>query len=235
MAYCYPFRMASGTATMLPIDPIGRRVLLGVRSKTAWVYPSKLSLAGGFMEARFTKEQDTSVMSQARQFVMNLLGWKLIADEYSDGENLEECAVRELKEEMEIDVALEQLIMFSVRSNSRTDTRAHVINACYYFEMTPGQVAAATAGDDLESLEWHNIDDFYLEMPFEAMNAKYDMAFNHFEVMLQGLAAWQKERDHLDLMGEVVALRIENKRLQDAASDASWARDAALGYGQGGI
>lgn len=212
MAYCYPFRMASGTATMLPIDPVGKRVLLGVRSKTAWVYPSKLSLAGGFMEARFTAEQDTGLMAQARQFVMNLLGWKLIADEYSDGENLEECAVRELEEEMTIKVALEQLKMFSVRSNSRTDTRAHVINACYYFEMTPEQVAAATAGDDLESLEWHDIEDFKLEMPFEAMNAKYDMAFNHFEVMIQGIAAWEQNQDYIQLKAER-----EERRLKEVA------------------
>lgn len=200
MAYVYPFRMASGTATMLPIDAKRERVLLGVRSKSAWVYPSKLSLAGGFMEARFTKEQDNDLMAQARQFVMNLLGWKLVADEYAEGENLEECAVRELSEEMEIQVAIEQLKMFSVRSNCRTDTRAHVINACYYFEMTDEQIAQATAGDDLEELVWHDISDFDLEMPYEAMEAKYDMAFNHFEVMIQGIAAWRKEKDYRRLV-----------------------------------
>lgn len=196
MAYVYPFRMASGTATMLPIDAKRGRVLLGVRSKTAWVYPGKLSLAGGFMEARFTEAQNTDLMAQVRQFAMKLLGWKIVADEYSEGENLEECAVRELGEEMLIKVAIEQLKMFSVRSNARTDTRAHVINACYYFEMTDEQIEAATAGDDLEELVWHNIEDFDLEMPFEAMMAKYDMAFNHFEVMLQGIAAWRKAKDY---------------------------------------
>lgn len=212
MAYCYPFRMASGTATMLPIDAKRQRVLLGVRSKTAWVYPSKLSLAGGFMESRFTKEQDTPVMQQARQFVMNLLGWKLVADEYSEGENLEECAVRELGEEMLIKVLIEQLKMFDVRSNARTDTRAHVINACYYFEMTDEQIATAEAGDDLEELVWHDMADFDLEMPFEAMMAKYDMAFNHFEVMIQGIAAWRKEQHYKDLEDEVASLRAEINR-----------------------
>ena len=219
MAYCYPFRMASGTAAMLPIDAKRQRVLLGVRSKTAWVYPSKLSLAGGFMEARFTEAQNTDLMSQARQFVMKLLGWKLVADEYSEGENLEECAVRELGEEMEIQVAIEQLKMFSVRSNARTDTRAHVINACYYFEMTDEQIAQATAGDDLEELVWHDMADFDLEMPFEAMMAKYDMAFNHFEVMIQGIAAWRKEQRYKDLESE-------NARLRQQLSDASWSANA---------
>lgn len=225
MAYCYPFRMASGTATMLPIDAKRQRVLLGVRSKSAWVYPSKLSLAGGFMEARFTKEQDTDLMAQARQFVMNLLGWKLVADEYAEGENLEECAVRELGEEMLIQVAIEQLRMFSVRSNCRTDTRAHVINACYYFEMTDEQIAQATAGDDLEELVWYDIADFDLEMPLAAMEAKYDMAFNHFEVMIQGIAAWRKERRFAELEAEV-------QKLRGQISDASWAVNADR---QGGI
>jgi ADP-ribose pyrophosphatase YjhB (NUDIX family) len=181
---------------MLPIDAKNNRVLLGVRSKTAWVYPSKLSLAGGFMEARFVKEQDTDLMSQARQFVMKLMGWKLVADEYAEGENLEECAVRELGEEMLIDVAIEQLKMFTVRSNCRTDTRAHVINACYWFELTDEQIAAATAGDDLEELVWVNIDEFDIELPYAALEAKWDMAFNHFEVMLQGIADWRKEKNY---------------------------------------
>lgn len=219
MAYCYPFRMASGTATMLPIDAKRKRVLLGVRSKTAWVYPSKLSLAGGFMEARFTEEQNTDIMSKVRKIIDMLLGWKLIADEFSEGENLEECAVRELGEEMCIEVAIEQMKMFSVRSNARTDTRAHVINACYYFEMTDEQIAQATAGDDLEELVWHDMADFDLEMPFEAMMAKYDMAFNHFEVMIQGIAAWREAQRVKELDAEVAKLR-------EQLSNASWSANA---------
>lgn len=221
MAYCYPFRMASGTATMLPIDAKRQRVLLGIRSKTAWVYPSKLSLAGGFMEARFVKEQDTDLMAQARQFVMNLLGWKLVADEYAEGENLEECAVRELLEEMLIKVAIAQLKMFTVRSNCRTDTRAHVINACYWFEMTDEQIATAEAGDDLEELKWVDMAEFDVEMSYAALEAKWDMAFNHFEVLLQGIADWRKVQDHKALEVEVEQLRAQVSQL----NLASWAAD----------
>ena len=219
MAYCYPFRMASGTATMLPIDAKRERVLLGIRSKNAWVYPNKLSLPGGFMEARFTEEQNHDLMSQARQFVMSLLGWKLAADEYSEGETLEQCAVREVSEEMLIEIGSHQLKLFGVRSNARTDTRAHVINACYYFEMTDEQIASAAAGDDLEELVWHDMSDFDLEMPFEAMKAKYDMAFNHFEVMIQGIAAWREDK-------RIEELKAENARLRDRLSDASWSLNA---------
>jgi ADP-ribose pyrophosphatase YjhB (NUDIX family) len=225
MAYCYPFRMASGTATMLPIDAKNQRVLLGVRSKNAWVYPGKLSLAGGFMEARFVEEQDHDLMKQARQFVMNLLGWKLVADEYAEGENLEECAIRELEEEMGIKVDIDQLKMFSVRSNCRTDTRAHVINACYYFEMTDEQIKAATAGDDLDFLVWHYMADFDIEIPYQALEAKYDMAFNHFEVMIQGIAAWRKEQRYKNLEAEVA-------RLREQVSNLSW---GMAGDRQGGV
>lgn len=200
MAYIYPFRMASGTATMLPIDAKNNRVLLGVRSKNAWVYPNKLSLAGGFMEARFVEDKENNLLREVVNYVRSMLKMKLVADEFHEGENLEECAARELHEEMTLDVALEQLKMFSVRSNSRTDTRAHVINACYYFEMTDEQIETATAGDDLESLEWHDISDFEAGLSFEEMNAKYDMAFNHFEIMIQGLAAWRREQDYQRLI-----------------------------------
>jgi ADP-ribose pyrophosphatase YjhB (NUDIX family) len=208
--------MASGTATMLPIDAKKNRVLLGVRSKTAWVYPSKLSLAGGFMEARFVEDKENNLLREVVNYVRGMLKMKLIADEFHEGENLEECAARELNEEMSLDVALEQLKMFSVRSNSRTDTRAHVINACYYFEMTDEQIEAATAGDDLECLEWHDIADFDQGLSFEEMNAKYDMAFNHFEIMIQGLEAWKKERRFQELEEEVKNLR---RRVRDLSID----------------
>jgi ADP-ribose pyrophosphatase YjhB (NUDIX family) len=221
MAYCYPFRMASGTATMLPIDAKRQRVLLGVRCKTAWVYPSKLSLAGGFMEARFTQEQNNDTMAMVRRTIANLLNWKRVGDEFHEGENLEQCAVRELGEEMCIEVAIEQMKLFTLRSNSRTDTRAHVINACYYFEMTDEQIAAAEAGDDLEELQWHDMADFDVELPYQVLEAKYDMAFNHFEVMLQGIRAW---RDAVEVQ-ELYALR---ERLRSFEDEDVIRQDAAL-------
>lgn len=193
MSYIYPFRMASGTATMLLIDPIEREVIIGVRNSNAWVYPGADSLPGGFMEARWTEEQDQKLNGECAR-VREALSAKLMAAEFHEGENLEMCAIREIKEELGIDVDESQLNMFTVRSNSRTDTRAHVINACYYVELTPEQVAGLKAGDDLEAIKKQPIDDLFLELP--NIEAMYPMAFNHFEIMMQGLLAWNKDKNY---------------------------------------
>lgn len=75
--------------------------------------------------------------------------------------------------------------MFAVRSNSRTDTRAHVINACYWAELTEEQSAALTPGDDLEGIK---------RVSFDEIEDEIVMAFNHREVMIQGYRAYLKEK-----------------------------------------
>lgn len=198
MAYIYPFRMASGTATMVLIDPVTEEVIIGVRSDNAWVYPGADSMPGGFMEARFVESSQDEAMMESRRFCDTTLGMRYIADEYSEGENLEECAVREIKEELCTDIDISQLKMFTVRSNSRTDTRAHVINACYYVVLRPEQVASLQAGDDLKEISKWKIAD--LENVTEGDRP---MAFNHFEIMKAGIAAYEFEKRVAWLESEV--------------------------------
>lgn len=186
MAYIYPFRMASGTATMLIIDHETESFCNGIRSKDAWVYPGCNSLPGGFMEARFTEDSESEVMKICRGVSKESLNFKLVGDEYHEGEDLELCALRELREELGVDFDREQLNLFAVRSNSRTDTRAHVINACFWLEATPEQIKAIKAGDDLEDVEWIPI--------IQVMNEPIEMAFNHMEVTYQGLRAYNKAK-----------------------------------------
>ena len=119
MAYIYPFRMASGTATSLPIDPENMRVLIGVRSDDSWVYPGFNSLPGGFMEARWTEQNVKGKVQRVLSLVRKFLSMKLMADEFHEGENLEECAVREIEEELGIKVDPSQLVLFGVRSEER--------------------------------------------------------------------------------------------------------------------
>lgn len=182
MAYIYPFRMASGTATMLLIDPHKREVIIGIRDSKAWVYPSYDSLPGGFMEARFT-EQNAEKLGDNYRIVNE--GVTLVASEFHEGENLEQTAVRETEEELGVVLDKDQFVMFAVRSNSRTDTRAHVINACYWAELTEEQSAALTPGDDLEGIK---------RVSFDEIEDEIVMAFNHREVMIQGYRAYLKEK-----------------------------------------
>lgn len=240
MAYIYPFRMTSTTATMVCIDPVAEEVIVGVRSDNAWVFPGADSMPGGFMEARWSKDHEDGFLAKLTEILAgacrSVLDWTIgdHADRYHDGENSVDCAVRELKEEFNIVVDPSQVKLFDVRANPRTDTRAHVTNVCYYIELTPKQVADLKAGDDIQAIKRIKIADLFLELPYQVLEAQYPMAFNHFELMMGGVMAWQKERRILDLEGEVIALRIENKRLQDRVTDQGWELDAAHGRNQWG-
>jgi ADP-ribose pyrophosphatase YjhB (NUDIX family) len=196
--------MTSTTATLLLIDPATEEVIIGVRTDSAWVYPGADSLPGGFMEARYVEEGEKAEMLQSRQFADAMLGMKYVADEYSEGENAEECALREASEEMGIELLREQLVLFAARTNSRTDTRAHVSNICFYAELTPEQSAMIPAGadvshlDDLKGIKRIKISDLFLEIAH--IEQLYPMAFNHFEVMIQGLMAWKKDKNYQRLV-----------------------------------
>lgn len=181
--------MTSTTATVLLIDPKSEEVIIGVRSNEAWVYPGKDSLPGGFMEARFTEESQSDEMLEARHMADVLLGMKYNAPQYSEGEDSKDCAIREVKEEMGILLHKDQLILFDVRANSRTDTRAHVTNVCYYAVLTPEQSHQLPHGldvsflDDLDSIK---------RWKFDEVHPDLDMAFNHIELLTDGLAAYKK-------------------------------------------
>jgi len=193
MAYIYPFRATSTTATLLLIDPVAQDIIIGVRGDNAWVFPGYDSLPGGFMEARFVKQGQSRLMAIARRIADKLLKMRYVADEYHEGENSLQCAVREANEELTIDLNESQLVLFDVRANARTDTRAHVTNVCYYAVLRPEQTAMLEAGDDLKEIKRLPIVDLHLELPYEALAAKYPMAFNHFDLMMQGLAAYERE------------------------------------------
>lgn len=232
MAYIYPFRMTSTTATLLLIDPVAEEVIIGVRSDGAWVYPGADSLPGGFMEAKFTEDQ-AGLIAEIRNIVIKMMNWKAVATEFHEGEDAETCAIREAFEEMGIELNRDQLVMFDTRTNSRTDTRAHVTNVCFYAELTPEQSALVPHGadvshlDDLKAIKRWKIADLFLEIP--NIEQMYPMAFNHFELMISGLLKWQKEKNYQDLLAEVITLRQRNEVLEEKNTQAGWDRDAAAG------
>lgn len=70
-----------------------------------------------------------------------------------------ETAKRELQEETGIVCDLDDLILFEVTSTPGVDPRAHVINVCYYIQVSSLQAARANAGDDLSDLHWKDINE----------------------------------------------------------------------------
>jgi ADP-ribose pyrophosphatase YjhB (NUDIX family) len=223
--------MTSTTATLLLIDPISEEVIIGVRGDNAWVYPGADSLPGGFMEARWTEEHETGFVSKFSELLATaartVLGWiNEAAERFHEGEDAETCALREAEEEMGIKLTRDQLEMFDTRTNSRTDTRAHVTNVCFYAELTPEQSALVPDGadvshlDDLKAIKRWKIDDLFLELP--NIQQIYPMAFNHFDLMIGGLLKWKREKRYAWLETEV-------KRLQELTSNLSWAADTRQG------
>lgn len=194
MAYTYPFRMSSNTATILVIDRddsdlLMSRVCIGIRGRNVQVHPSKPSMPGGFMEAKFCKMQkDWS----AKQWAVVARGWQ--NEEMTvehPGEDLETTALRELEEETCTVFDREQLVQYYTCSLPGLDPRAHVVNLCFYLQANSHQVASVTAGDDLEEIQWWTVQD--------CLDLETEIAFNHRDLMQRGIQAWLKEERYKEM------------------------------------
>ncbi|MDH3365447.1 MAG: NUDIX domain-containing protein [Thermoplasmata archaeon] len=82
------------------------------------------------------------------------------------GEKMEDCVIREVKEETGI--ATEVLGLFGVFSEPGRDPRGHFVTAVYHLRMTGGKLVA---GDDAISAKWVDLDD----LP--------EMAFDHADIV----------------------------------------------------
>lgn len=189
--FIYPFRMSSNTATMLVIernadDYRKSKVLIGIRGRNVEVHPGKASLPGGFMEAKLSEAQ--------AQYILERDPTNIGVDIHP-GEDLETTAIRELKEETLTDFSREQLVQYYTCSLPGLDPRAHVVNLCFYLEATAEQVASVTAGDDLEALEWWDLD--------RALALNTEIAFNHRDLMQRGIRAWLKEERYKEMEAQL--------------------------------
>lgn len=185
MAYSYPFRMSSNTATMLVIDKnpddlLMSKVCIGIRGRGVEVHPGQPSLPGGFMEAKLSEAQ---IGWMAKLWTKLKVSMKV--PEVHAGETLEETALRELLEETCTVFTEDQLVQYHTCSTPGLDPRAHVVNLCFYLEATPEQVASITPGDDLEEIQWWTV--------LDCLEYYHDIAFNHLDLMHLGLQAWIKE------------------------------------------
>lgn len=196
MAYTYHFARPSVTTTIVFINPNTNKIMVGIRTRDNEVYPSMPCNMGGFLDPR--------------------INHKDFAENYGkDGENpvvragetAEECGIREAMEEFNIALEEQELILFHVGSSDKHDPRAHVVNICYYVTLSDRRWDEAVAGDDIEGLTEYDIKEF-LERPVR-------MAFNHTDLVLKGLAAWQKEQHYQQLL-----------LLEQRVSDLNWSLNA---------
>lgn len=154
--YSYEYPRVAVAATVALFNAEGQ-ILIGKRWARTRAFPNFWCLAGGMIEAK--------------------------CDDHP-GETIETTALREVKEETNIDLLHHQLRLFDVNSHPDLDPRAHTLNVCYWAIVDTEQEIYAKAGDDLVDLKWiHN---------HELSN--YQMAFNHgYEIIPKAIAAYTQE------------------------------------------
>lgn len=88
-------------------------------------------------------------------------GWAIPGGFMDVGERLEDAAIREMKEEVCLDVTLKALL--GMYSDPKRDDRGHTVTAVYVAEAT-GEPQAA---DDAKNLQIFDIDDLPTELAFD--------------------------------------------------------------------
>ncbi len=189
--YHYPFRMASGTATILVInnqDPTNPKILLGIRGKNVDVHPGKPSLPGGFMEAKWQGKKIKYKYPKFKELAGRFFNLEedVVTPDHS-GETLEQTAIRELSEELCTNFQESQLNQYYTCSEPGLDPRAHVINLCFWLEASQDQINSIEAGDDLEDVEWCDLDHLYSRTSDE-------MAFNHYDLTIRGIKHFKNQK-----------------------------------------
>lgn len=152
--YAHPRPAVTATIALVTHD---NHFLCGLRGRKDSAFSGYYCIPGGFMDP-LVEEGDMV------EFDENLL---------SEGETIEETAIREIFEETGIVITEDRLQLAKVKSNPKTDPRCHVVNICYYVRLTAQEEDDSRAGDDLAELATfthHEISNMTL-------------AFNHNEIV----------------------------------------------------
>lgn len=128
------------------------------------------------------------------------LGWALPGGFVDEGESFEHAAVREAKEEVSLDVWLDEL--FYVYSNPNRDPRQH-ISTTVYIGHTVGAHDTPVAADDAQ------IAQYFTESQVKTMISKGEIVFDHARILMDFLKYSEGiPRDQIfNPMGDMVDVR----------------------------
>lgn len=99
-------------------------------------------------------------------------GWALPGGHVDYGETTEDAAIRELKEETNLQTTKQDMELYKILSDPKRDPRSHVVSIVYAVNQYTGDVQP---GDDAKGCDW-----------FTAEQIKnLDMAFDHKSVILE--------------------------------------------------
>ena len=184
LAFQYPFARPSVTATVTIFHEDGRRFLTGKRSKTTAAFPDTDSMPGGFLDAKIAF---TDIVRSLKD-LLKLNAWKaLAAKAVRPGETVEQAAIRELAEETGLIIDEDRLVQVWTCSDPELDPRCHVVNTSFYVVVNDEDLVNLRAGDDLQSVEWQDV-----EM---LADISYKLAFNHAQLARRAFKRWSDDRD----------------------------------------
>lgn len=90
------------------------------------------------------------------------------------------AAQRELQEEMNLRIELDDLRLFAEYSDPKLDPRTHVVSLFYFTEMSSG--VKLKAGDDLVEASWISVKSI--------LSGEVKLAFNHAEALADAYMAY---------------------------------------------
>ena len=144
--------------------------------------PAKLEYKNPASTSSMIVEKDNSVYLVLRKHDPYKGMWALPGGFLNcDRENLEQTAVRELKEETALDTKLEDLELLCVNSSPNRDPRGHVIDHVYIVKEYSG---IPNAGDDAAKLRLFSL------------NNLPQLAFDHGQV-LEKYKIWRQKNEKL--------------------------------------
>jgi len=105
-------------------------------------------------------------------------------------ETIEECFIREVKEELNFGITQSDIHLFTVTSNPNDDARVHVVNTCYMVCLPTGLKDMFKAGDDAVELKILKAMDVHLA----TKNNEINWAFNHKDIFYSALSHFFRYR-----------------------------------------
>jgi len=163
MSYQYMYARPSVAVSVILFDPFRREILIGMRSKNSEAFPSCLAIPGGFLDCKIQNKDNPEYHK-----------WDNGLDDIiRAGETTEQTAIREVFEETNLTIQIDDLVLQEVRSDPNIDPRCHVIHVIYSCVYADWE--HAKADDDLEGLVWKSFD--------LILDAEENYAFDHYDIL----------------------------------------------------
>jgi len=105
-------------------------------------------------------------------------------------ETVTEAAIRELREEVGLEVSVDDMILVKESSTPGTDPRCHVVNLLFYTRINSATAKTLEPNDDIEEISWTSLVD--------AVRKKHQLAFNHTDLLANAVEKYYNDKQSMD-------------------------------------